>query len=255
MSKTTNTYKADNLTNFRHGFFGRKGGVSKEIYSSLNCGYGSGDDIEGVRQNRHIACMAIEVDDANLCGLRQIHSNKVFYVTEPYSYENLPEADALVTDKKDIVLGILTADCTPVLFADNEIGIIGAAHAGWKGATSGVIQNTLAEMKKLGAKQIHAAIGPTIALESYEVGEDFKRNLIEKHQGSLDHERFFEVINGKTHFNLPSYVENILINCGVASISNLGIDTYSNQEDFFSFRRTTHRHEKAYGRQISLICR
>jgi YfiH family protein len=244
--------RADNLSNpsIAHGFFGRTGGVSTGIYASLNCGLGSGDDLAAVQENRDRVAGRMKGD---LVTLYQIHSDKAVSVTSPW-HDNRPEADAMVTATPGIVLGILTADCAPVLFADSAAGVIGAAHAGWKGALGGVVESTLAAMEALGAQRtrIAAAIGPCIAQNSYEVSADFRDHFLASQAGN---DRFFILSDRPQHFrfDLENYVVHRLEEAGVGAIEPLRSDTYAAEADFFSFRRTTHRGEPNYGRQISAI--
>lgn len=244
--------RAKMLEGVPHGFLGRRGRVSQGACSGLNVGLGSKDDPERVRANRRLAVEAV-APDARLVTLHQVHSGAAIAVTGPYRDDARPRADALVTDRAGLLLGILTADCTPVLLADSEAGVIGAAHAGWKGALGGVIDNTVAEMEKLGADRarIVAAIGPTIAQKSYEVDEAFFR-LFTGEDGA--HERFF--LSGKPghyQFDLEGFVVSRLAAAGLGQIEALGLDTYSNADRFYSYRRSIHRGEPDYGRQIALI--
>jgi YfiH family protein len=238
----------------RHGFFTRRGGVSGGIYASLNCGPGSEDDRTHVAENRCRVAQALGQDSASLLTLYQVHSHHAVTVTAPFEDGARPHADALVTNRPGLVIGVLTADCAPVLFADAEAGVIAAAHAGWKGALTGIIGSTVAEMEKLGARpaNIRAAIGPAIAQASYEVSDDFRGHF-------LDHDPafgqfFVEGIRaGHWQFDLQGFVTNRLEDAGVGLIDPLGLDTYVNDGDFFSYRRTTHRREPDYGRQVSAI--
>jgi hypothetical protein len=235
-----------------HGFLGRRGGVSTGICAGLNVGLGSADDHEAVRANRRLAVDAV-APGAQLVTLHQVHSADAIAVTSPFPDEARPRADALVTDRPGLALGILTADCTPVLFADTQAGVIGAAHAGWKGALAGVVDSTLAEMEKLGADRarIAAAVGPTIARKSYEVDEGFLARFV-----AVDpaHERFFSAGRvGRHQFDIEAFVLSRLASAGVTRVEALGLDTYSNPDRFYSYRRATHRGEPDYGRQISLI--
>ncbi len=188
----------------------------------------------------------------NLCTLKQIHSAEVVTVKAPWTNEISPQADAMVTNNPDILLGILTADCTPILFADPEKQIIGAAHAGWKGAIGGVLEATIAAMEKLGSSRenIHAAIGPCIAQESYEVGEEFYERFIEVNS---EYKNFFKIPDSRYHFNLPAFNQHILQKSGIQNIDIIARDTYAEEDIFFSFRRATLRREPDYGRQISVI--
>jgi len=227
-----------------HGFFGRKGGVSKGIFSSLNCGIGSGDNADDVAQNRQRVAAAMEADI--LLTVRQEHTNQCVTVTEPWTER--PTADAMVTNMPGLVLGVLTADCAPVLFyaldAKNK-PLIGAAHAGWRGAIGGVLENTVKAMQDLGAEKIQAVIGPCIGPQSYEVSPDFKEPFLIR---TAENEQFFK--NGR--FDLPAYVQKRLKTCRV-ECSWTGQDTYAESDNFFSYRRSQHRNEPDYGRQISTI--
>lgn len=234
-----------------HGFFGRAGGVSEGLYAGLNCGPGSHDNKAHVAENRARVAHALGQMPEKLCTLYQIHSPNVVIVHEPWT-ETPPQADALVTNVPGITLGILTADCAPVLFMDAEKGIIGAAHAGWKGAVGGVVENTLDAMEKLGAdrEDISAVIGPCIAQASYEVGPEFRERFSEN-----DREQFFIPSNREQHFrfDLPSYVAQTARRAGLQRIAVLAMDTCSKPEQFFSYRRSTLQAEPDYGRQISAI--
>ncbi|HWH22884.1 MAG TPA: peptidoglycan editing factor PgeF [Allosphingosinicella sp.] len=244
--------RAKLLQGVPHGFLGRRGGVSQGICSGLNVGLGSGDDPEAIRANRQLAVEAV-APGAKLVTVHQVHSGIAIPVTEPFPDDARPQADAMVTHSPGLALGILTADCTPVLFADREAGVIGAAHAGWKGAIGGVVDATISEMEKLGASRsrILAAIGPTIARRSYEVDEAFFRRFAEEEP---ENERFFASgREGRYQFDLEGYVVSRLAAAGLARVEALGIDTYSNPDRFFSYRRSTHRNEPTYGRQISLV--
>jgi hypothetical protein len=238
----------------RHGFFTRKGGYSSGLYASLNCGLGSGDDPELVRRNRGVVTRRLGLDQDALATLYQHHSADVIVVNGSWNPAERPKADALVTAKTGIAVGVLTADCAPVLFADVQAQVIGAAHAGWKGALSGVTDNTIAAMEKLGAKRenIVAVLGPTISQESYEVGPDFRKRFEAEDRGS---ERWFRPSERAFHhmFDLPGYLAERLRRAGVGQAVDLAICTYADELRFFSYRRTTHRREGDYGRQISAI--
>jgi YfiH family protein len=243
---------ADVLAGVPHGFLGRRGGVSTGIMSGLNVGLGSSDDREAVRTNRRLVVAAV-LPGAELVTLHQVHSATAIVVTRPFPDERRPHADALVTDRPGLLLGILTADCTPVLFADTAAGVIGAAHAGWKGAISGVVESAVAEMEKLGASRanIAAAIGPTIARRSYEVDDAFLRRFAET---DPENERFFSTgRSGHHQFDLEGYVVSRVAAAGIPRVQALGLDTYSDPDRFFSYRRSTHLGEVDYGRQIALI--
>jgi YfiH family protein len=236
-----------------HGFFGREGGVSEGLYAGLNCGPGSADNKAHVVENRARVAHALGQMPERLCTLYQIHSPNVVIVHEPY-IGTPPQADAQVTNVAGITLGILTADCAPMLFADVAAGVIGAAHAGWKGAHGGVVENTVQAMEKLGAKRAHirAVIGPCIAQTSYEVGAEFVARFTPDEQA-----QFFipspTGAAGKMHFDLPAYIVKTACAAGLQDVALLAMDTCSNDAQFFSYRRSTLRGEPGYGRQISVI--
>jgi YfiH family protein len=233
------------LSPVRHGFFTRKGGASSGIFDGLNCGIGSSDQSDCVHLNR--SRVAAEVDVEALVSLKQVHSADVVRVES--APEIRPEADAMVTDRPGLGLGILTADCAPVLFAAD--GVVGAAHAGWKGAVGGVLEATIKAMRDLGATRIKAAIGPTIAQGSYEVGRDFVDRFLED---TPQNARFFAEGRDADHaqFDLPRFILNRL---ELAEIEAewIGYDTYSDPDRFYSYRRATHHGEADYGRLISVI--
>ncbi len=235
-----------------HGFLGRRGGVSTGILAGLNVGSGSGDDVEAISENRRRAVEAV-LPGARLATVFQIHSGEAVYVDQPWPHEDRPKADAMVTDRPAMLLGILTADCAPVLFADSHAGVIGAAHAGWRGALSGVTDSTIEQMERRGARRdrIVAAVGPCIAQPNYEVDEPFRQRFI---HADANNARFFSrPETGRPHFDLEAYVAARLRQSGIASVERLGLDTYAEPGRFYSYRRSTHRSEPDYGRQISLI--
>ena len=237
----------------RHGFFTRQGGVSKGIYGSLNCGLGSGDDAENVRQNRALVAETLGVPPERLLTLYQIHSATALVVDKPWNGD-VAEADALVTRTPGLAIGALTADCAPVLFCDPEARVIAAAHAGWRGALLGIVEATVASMQQLGAKpeRMVAVIGPTISQRAYEVGSDYVEHfLAEEPASSL----FFMTDDGsgEPHFDLPGYVAERLARAGVGTVSDLGLCTYCDETRLFSYRRSQHHGEEDYGRQISAI--
>jgi YfiH family protein len=241
---------APELRDTRHGFFTREGGVSTGIYAGLNCGPGSGDDADAVAENR--SRVAAHLGAATLLSLHQVHSPDVVTVTGPWQGER-PKADAMVTDRPGIALGILTADCAPVLFADREAGVVGAAHAGWKGAVGGVVEATLAAMAALGARRerVVAAIGPTISQRAYEVGPEFVERFLDE---DPEHARFFAGGAGdRAMFDLPGFLLARLREEGVAVATWTGHCTYADAARFFSYRRTTHRGEGDYGRLVAAI--
>lgn len=245
--------RAAALENVPHGFLGREGGISAGILSGLNVGLGSGDDRTAIAENRRRAVQAV-LPGAALATLHQIHSPEAVAVTAPFPDDARPHADALVTDRPGLLLGILTADCAPVLFADEGAGVVGAAHAGWKGAITGVTDATIDAMEALGAdrSRIVAAVGPCIARPSYEVDEGFFRRFAE---ADPENERFFSAgARADRHqFDLEAYVASRLAAAGIGRIELMGLDTYVDERRFYSFRRATHRREPDYGRQISLI--
>ncbi|WP_209613198.1 MULTISPECIES: peptidoglycan editing factor PgeF [Sphingomonas] len=235
-----------------HGFLGRVGGVSTGVHAGLNVGIGSDDDAAAVIENRARAVAAVQ-PGARLLSPYQVHSADCVTVATPFADDARPHADALVTDRPGLALGIVTADCAPVLLADVQAGVIGAAHAGWKGALGGVTDATIQAMEALGAQRdrIAAAIGPCIARASYEVDEAFARRF---EADDPANERFFaEGRAGHFQFDLEAYVANRIAAAGVTRVAMLGLDTYADEARFFSFRRATHRGEPGYGRQISII--
>ena len=244
--------KAVTLDGIPHGFLGRSGGVSTGLYAGLNVGLGSDDDRTAILRNRDMARDAV-LPGAALTTVRQVHSPDVVTVTEAIAEEVRPAADALVTNRPGLLLGILTADCVPVLFADVQAGVVGAAHAGWKGALYGVTDQTLAAMEALGADRgrIACAIGPCIGRRSYEVGEDFALRFEDADPAN---ERFFGMGKpGHRMFDIEAYVAARLAAAGVARVEALGEDTCSQPDRFFSYRRSCLHGEAGYGRQISLI--
>ena len=245
---TVEVIRAAALGDISHGFLGRAGGVSDGHLAGLNCGWGSGDDRAAITENRRRAVDAV-LPGARLVTVHQVHSADVIEAGD-WSDDVRPHADALVTDRPGTLLGILTADCAPILFADTEAGVIGAAHAGWRGAVAGVAASTITAMEKLGARRerINAAVGPCIAQRNYEVDHDFAERL------DPAHDRFLtDGPAGKPHFDLESFVVASLAAAGIAHIEALGLDTYAAPDRFFSYRRATHNSEPDYGRQISLI--
>ena len=249
MNGVVEPIRARVLEGIPHGFLTREGGVSTGEVASLNVGLGSGDDPAAVAENRRRAAEVV-LPGARLVAVHQVHSADCVTVAEPWDDAHRPTADALVTDRPGILLGIVTADCAPVLLADAEAGVIGAAHAGWRGARAGVAEAVIAAMEALGAKRerIAAAIGPAIAQPSYEVSEDFRA------QFAADDERFFAPGRpGHRQFDLEGYVAARLERAGAGKIEALGLDTYSDPGRFYSYRRSTHRGEPAYGRQFALI--
>jgi len=242
------------LDGVRHGFFTRQGGVSSGVYASLNCGPGSRDDAANVTENRARVAEILGAEPGGLITVFQEHSAVAVIADKPWKAGKIPEADAIVTAKPGLAIGVLTADCAPVLFCDGAARVIGAAHAGWRGALSGIVEATVEAMRKLGARpeRITAVIGPTISLKAYEVGSDFvERFLADEPESSA----FFitDEGSGEPHFDLPAYVGERLARAGVGSIADLGFCTYCEETRLFSYRRSQHHGEEDYGRQISAI--
>jgi YfiH family protein len=238
----------------RHGFFGRRGGVSEGIYSTLNCGFGSDDATEAVAENRARVAAQLSVAADRLLTVHQIHSPDVMIVETPWDRTAAPKADAMVTKRPGIALGVLAADCAPVLLADAEAGVIGAAHAGWRGAFGGVVHATVAAMAALGADpaRIAAVIGPCIGRNSYEVGEDFRQRFIEA--DPADDAHFHRPAPGaKPHFDLSGYLLARTRKLGLASVERLAADTLAAPDLWFSYRRETLAGGRDYGRQVSCI--
>lgn len=238
----------------RHGFFGRPGGVSGGIYASLNCGFGSGDGRDNVATNRARALAALDLGPEALVTAYQVHSAEVVRVTDRWDPAEAPRADAMVTTRPDIALGILAADCAPVLLADATAGVIGAAHAGWRGALSGIVENTVAAMTALGARagRITAAIGPCIARESYEVGPEFPAPFLSEDAANRAYLTPAPG-EGRWLFDLVGFVSRRLEQAGVARVTATGHDTCAARDSFFSYRRSRHEDEADYGRNLSAI--
>jgi polyphenol oxidase len=242
------------LPRIRHAFFTRSGGVSQGVYASLNGGVGSNDGPEKVAENRARMAAALGVKPDRLLTAYQIHSPDVVVADEPWTREDRPHADAIVTRVPRLAIGVSTADCGPVLFADSEAGVIGAAHAGWRGALTGVIEATVAAMERLGADRgrIAAALGPTIRQPNYEVGPEFVERFLAADSGNS---RFFlpSHRHGHSMFDLAGYISERLGRAGVAQFEDLGLCTYAEPERFFSYRRTTQSGEPDYGRHVNAI--
>jgi YfiH family protein len=242
------------LTGIRHGFFTRAGGVSSGLYASLNGGVGSQDDAGKVLENRARMAAALGVEPRRLLTAYQTHSPNVVVAEAPWTTENRPQADAIVTRMRALAIGVTTADCGPVLFAEPRAGVIGAAHAGWRGALTGVIEATIAAMERLGAaqRQIRAAIGPMIRQGNYEVGPDLVERFRADDPASS---RFFGPAkrDGHAMFDLAGYIAARLKRAGITEVEDVGLCTYADPEQFFSYRRTTHRAEADYGRHVNAI--
>jgi YfiH family protein len=241
------------LSGVSHGFFTRQGGVSTGIYESLNCGIGSKDKRESVLENRARATISLGVASSRLATPYQIHSSDTVVVTEVWQTGQGPKADAVVTDRPGIALGVGSADCGPILFADSRLGVIGAAHSGWRGALGGVLESTIAAMERLGARRerIVAVLGPTISQPNYEVGAEFRAKFLE---ADARNESFFRPSPRPGHalFDLPAYIIERLASAGVNATS-MALCTYADEKRFFSYRRGTHRGEADYGRLLSAI--
>lgn len=242
------------LPGIRHGFFTRRGGVSEGIYASLNGGVGSRDDIANVEQNRARMADALGIAPAALVACWQVHSPDAVILETPWTRDDAPKADAVVTAVQGLGATVTIADCGPVLFADPVARVVGAAHAGWKGAFGGVIENTLSAMERLGARRgdMRAVIGPLIRQESYEVGEDFLARFLAADRAFA---RFFKAAERPGHalFDLPGFIAHRLREAGMEHIEDLGLDTYADEARFFSYRRSTHRQEPDYGRLVAAI--
>jgi len=250
---TVEVNRAKTLDGMSHGFLGRRGGVSTGSMAGLDMGRRGQTEVgPALAENRRRATDAV-MPGATLMTLYQVHSPDCVTLREPWNDGDRPHADALVTDRPGYLLGILTADCAPVLLADRDAGVVGAAHAGWKGAIGGVTDATVLAMEKIGARRerIVAAIGPCIARASYEVDATFQYRF---EQADPENERFFASgRDGHAQFDLEAYVVHRLANAGLRTVEAMGLDTYADADRFFSFRRATHRGEPDYGRQISLI--
>ncbi|WP_176592190.1 peptidoglycan editing factor PgeF [Sphingobium sp. EM0848] len=244
--------RAPALSDVKHGFAGRRGGVSTGVHAGLNVGLGSADEREAVLRNRDLVRDAL-LPGATLVTVHQVHSPDVVTVTAPIPEADRPAADAMVTDRPGLILGILTADCVPVLFADAQAGVVGAAHAGWKGAIAGVTDRTIDAMEALGAdrSRIATAIGPCIGRSSYEVTLDFAARFTAE---DAENDRFFTAgRDGHCQFDIAAYVAARLAGAGIGRIEMLDQDTYGQPDRFYSYRRSCHRGEPDYGRQISMI--
>jgi purine-nucleoside/S-methyl-5'-thioadenosine phosphorylase / adenosine deaminase len=238
----------------RHGFFTREGGVSEGVYAALNCGFGSGDDPAKVARNRAIAAARLGLSPERLVSCHQAHGATAITVERPWRREENPRADGMVTAVPGIALGVLAADCAPVLFADPAAGVIGAAHGGWRGARGGIMEATVAAMVRLGAQpaRICAGIGPCIAQPSYEVGPDFRAAFAATDEASA---AFFVPASRAGHFrfDLPGYIADRLARLGLAAIERAPHDTAAEEELFFSYRRACLRGEADYGRGLAAI--
>ncbi len=273
--KDNSYYISKDLSGFNHGFFTKRGGISKGLYSSLNVGLGSRDDRENIITNRNI--IATKMQASFFCTASQYHSNKVIVLDSPWPMSSPPKADGIVTQQKDILIGVLTADCGAVIFSDMQSNTIGVAHAGWRGASSGILENTILKMVKLGSRRedIIALQGATIGANSYQVGGEFhasfikknsqnekyfstsdswlKRNLITKGSSYLEKQMLARNELNSYYFDLNYYISDILQQQGLKYVSSLNLDTYVNEDLFYSYRRSTHNNENDYARQATVI--
>ncbi len=244
--------KLSKIKNLKHGFFNSKGGISKNIYKSLNCGPGSGDKPSYVEKNLEIVRKKIKRSAKDIFLLNQIHSNKFIYVDEKYQFKSKPKVDAVITNQKNLPVAILTADCVPLLICDHQEKIIAAIHAGWKGAYKGIVDRVIKFMIKKGSKaqNITAVIGPSISVDNYEVQSEFKKKFLKKDSRN---KIFFKIKRKKLYFDLPDYVKSILLKNKIKKIEKIKIDTYNFRNKFFSARRALSLKHDDYGRNISII--
>ena len=244
--------KLSKIKTIKHGFFNKSGGQSKKIYKSLNCGPGSKDNPLNVKKNLITVKKKIKSSAKNIFLLHQIHSNKFVYITKNSKFKLKPKADAIVTNQKNMPIGILTADCVPILICDETTNLVAAIHAGWKGAFKDIISKVIKFMIKKGSnpKNITAAIGPAISAKNYEVKEDFKRKFIKKDKKN---NKFFKIKFKRLYFNLPEYVKSCLLKNKIKNIESINIDTFDIKNNFFSARRALRLDHDDYGRNISII--
>jgi hypothetical protein len=248
--------KSKKLSKFKrlnHGFFNRKGGISKGIYKSLNCGLGSLDNISDINKNLKIASNRMGIPSKKLILLNQVHSNKFYFIKKKFQItKNRARADALITSNKKIALGVLTADCVPILIYDNNKKIISAIHAGWKGAYNGIISKVIRFLYKKGCnpKDLTAVIGPCITVKNYEVKKRFKDKFLKKDKFS---KKFFNIKKNKTYFSLNKYVYSQLKKLGIKNLELISKDTFDEKNNFFSARRSIRNKDDDYGRNISII--
>jgi len=244
--------KLSKIKNLKHYFFNSKGGISKNIYKSLNCGPGSRDKPSYVKKNLEIVRKKIKRSARDIFLLNQIHSNKFIYVDEKYQFKSKPKVDAVITNQKNLPIAILTADCVPILICDSQKKIIAAIHAGWKGAYKGIVDKVIKFMIKKGSKpkNITAVIGPSISIDNYEVQNDFKNKFLKKDRRN---KIFFRIKRKKLYFDLSNYVKSILLKNKLKKIEKIKIDTFDFRNKFFSARRALSLKHDDYGRNISII--
>ena len=245
--------KLNQINNIKHCFFSKTGGTSKGIYESLNCGLGSKDNPLDIKNNLKIVSNQMGVEGKNLILMNQTHSNKVLIVTKENNNGNRLNSDAMITQTKGLVIGVLTADCVPIILDEKKNNSVGCIHAGWKGCISGIIENTLAKFISINKdNEFFVAIGPCIGPSSYEVGVDLVRKFEKESQKNLLF--FVEQNNGKFLFDIRGYINNKLKKLGINNIDNIELDTFQERNNFFSYRRSQKLSENDYGRCISTIC-
>ena len=244
--------KLSKIKTVKHGFFNKTGGKSKKIYKSLNCGPGSKDNPLDVKKNLQIVKKKIKSAAKNIFLLHQIHSNKFVYINEKSKFKSKPKVDAVITNQKNTPIGVLTADCVPILICDERKNLVAAIHAGWKGAYKDIISKVIQFMIKKGSnpRNITAAIGPAISAKNYEVKEDFKRKFIKKDKKN---NKFFKIRYKKLYFDLPNYVKSCLLKNKIKNVETINIDTFDIDNNFFSARRALKLNHDDYGRNISII--
>ncbi len=244
--------KISKIKNIKHGFFNKIGGKSKKIYKSLNCGPGSKDSPSDVKKNLQIVKKKIKSSAKNIFLLNQIHSNKFIYIDEKSKFKSKPKVDAVITNQKNTPIGVLTADCVPILICDERKNLVAAIHAGWKGAYKNIISKVIQFMIKKGSnpRNITAAIGPAISVKNYVVKEDFKRKFIKKDKKNI---KFFKIKYKRLYFDLPNYVKSCLLKNKIKNIDTIDIDTFDINNNFFSARRALKLNHDDYGRNISII--
>ena len=244
--------KLTKIKTIKHGFFNKTGGKSKKIYKSLNCGPGSKDNPSDIKKNLQIVKQKLKSTAKNIFLLNQIHSNKFVYINKKNTFKSKPKADAVITNQKNIPIGVLTADCVPILICDQRKNLVAAIHVGWKGAYKDIIGRVIRFMmiKGCNPRNITAAIGPAISSKNYEVKEDFKRKFIKKDKKN---NKFFKIKHKKLYFDLPKYIKLCLLKNKVKNIESLNIDTFDVKNNFFSARRALRLNHDDYGRNISII--